>query len=96
MKKNLKIESPSSMDYDLTLKIVQEYVKQFQTKREKKNYEKSVSSLFTDLINAQQVVELKLTGKNPERVIIENIYKEFFILVKETKTSYNIKIWYAN
>lgn len=84
------------MDFALTLKIVQEYVKQYQTKRQKKECEKSHKGIFSDILNQYQVIELKPTGKYPDKIVLENSYKEFFIEVKESKTQYNIKIWYAN
>lgn len=89
MNKSIEIKHFNLIDYNVLLKVVAEYVKQYQISRNKLEYEKDIFDL-TDTLYALQC------HKNAVNIEIENHWKSFWVKVKETKTKYKFEIWYAS
>lgn len=88
MNKNITIEHFCLTDYNTLLKVVAKYIEVHQMTRNKLPYEKDVFDL-TDIVFSLE------TYKHAVEIEIENHWKPFFVQVKETKTQYKFKIWYA-
>jgi hypothetical protein len=86
--KNIKIDSFSHVDYNILLKVVAAYCREYQRSRDKRGWEKDVF----DLNNTVYFLELH---KHPVQIEIENHWKPFFVKVTETSSQYRFKIWYA-
>jgi hypothetical protein len=89
MNKSIEIKHFSLIDYNVLLKVVAEYVKQYQISRNKFEYEKDMFDL-TDTLYALQC------HKNAVNIEIENHWKSFWVKVRETNTKYKFEIWYAS
>jgi len=89
MNKSIEIEHFNLIDYNILLKIVAVYVKQYQISRNKFEYEKHMFDL-TDTVYGLEC------HKNPVKISIDNHWKSFWVKVKETKTKYKFDIWYAS
>lgn len=89
MNKSIEIKHFSLIDYNILLKVVAEYVKQYQISRNKFEYEKDMFDL-TDTLYALEC------HKNAVNIEIDNHWKSFWVKVRETKTKYKFEIWYAD
>lgn len=89
MNKSIEIKHFSLIDYNTLLKVVTEYVKQYQISRDKFDYEKDMFDL-TDTLYALQC------HKHAVSIKIDKHYKSFWVKVKETGTKYKFEIWYTS
>ena len=88
MNKSIEIKHFSLIDYNVLLKVVAEYIRQYQISRDKFEYEKNMFDL-TDTLYALQC------HKNAVNIKLENHWKSFRVKVRETNTKYKFEIWYA-
>ena len=89
MNKSIEIKHFSLIDYNILLKVVAEYIKQYQISRDKFEYEKGMFDLTNTLYALQ-------CHKNAVNIKLENHWKSFWVKVRETKTKYKFEIWYAS
>lgn len=89
MNKSIEIKHFNLIDYNILLKVVAEYVKQYQISRDKFDYEKDMFDLTNTLYALQ-------CHKNAVNIEIENHWKPFWVKVKETNTKYKFEIWYVS
>lgn len=87
MNKSIKIEHFGLIDYNTLMKVVSKYIELHQISRDKLEYEKD----FFDLTDTVYSLEVFKHGKE---IKIENHRKDFWVLVKESRTQYTFKIWY--
>lgn len=87
MNKSIEIKHFSLIDYNTLLKVVSEYIRQYQLSRDKFDYEKDMFNLSNTLYGLQ-------CHKNAVNIEIDNHWKSFWVKVKETKTKYIFDIWY--
>lgn len=87
MNKNIKIEHYCLVDYNILLEVIAQYVKQHQISRSKLLYEKDMFDLTDTLYSLE-------CFKHPQVISVGNHRKDFWVIVKESKTQYTFKIWY--
>lgn len=88
MNKAIEIKHFSLIDYNTLIKVVEEYIKQYQLSRDKFEYEKDMFDLTNTVYSLQ-------CYKNAVSIKIDNHFKPFWVKVKETKTKYKFEIWYS-
>ena len=90
MNKSIEIKHFSLIDYNILVRVVAEYIRQYQISRDKFEHEKFDMFDLTDTLYALQC------HKNAVKIEIENHFrKSFWVKVRETKTKYKFEIWYA-
>ena len=89
MNKSIEIKHFHHIDYNILLKVVAEYVKQYQISRDKFEYEKDMFGLTNTLYALQ-------CHKTQVEIEIDNHWKSFWVKVKETPTKYKVEIWYKS
>lgn len=87
MNKSIEIKHFPLIDYNTTLQVVAEYIKQHQFSREKLDYEKHIFDLTTIVYGIE-------CHKHPVTIEIENSWSSFWVKVRETKTKYIFEIWH--
>lgn len=86
--KDIQIKKFGLIDYNTLLKVVAEYVKEYQISRDKFEYEKDMFDLTNTVYSLQ-------CNKNPVKIEIDGFWNRFWVKVRETNTMYKFEIWYA-
>lgn len=86
--KKIVIKPFDLVDYSTICEVVNKYIKQYQTFRNKLPFEKDMFDLTDTIYNIS-------TQKNAVRIEIENHRKPFWVKVRESRTQYTFEVWFA-
>jgi hypothetical protein len=89
MNKSIEIEHFNLVEYSVLMEVVAEYMRQYQASRRKFEHERHFLDV-TDTVHFIRICDYPVKIELPTRC------KPFWVKVRETKTKYKFKIWYAS